>query len=219
MNRLEFLKTLGLISVGVPLLSSFGAMAQGKIIYNNFPIVTDEFEVFDEALYKIMEKDATGDVFHYYKDGTFLEMWKRRKYFVYALYPSNSFFCLYKEFYASNGYIMRKGIDYVRGFAKGLWYDFDEKGHLIKTTDYDAPFTFSFEDILAYCRAHRIEVTKGYQRIGYHNGIHRFVNKDGSCYWKISHKIALDREENIYLDGKTGREIKREENLYGVEGK
>ena len=214
MNRLEFLKTLGLISVGVPLLSSFGAMAQGKIIYNNFPIVTDEFEVFDEALYKIMEKDATGDVFHYYKDGTFLEMWKRRKYFVYALYPSNSFFCLYKEFYASNGYIMRKGIDYVRGFAKGLWYDFDEKGHLIKTTDYDAPFTFSFEDILAYCRAHRIEVTKGYQRIGFHNEIHRFVNADGSCYWTIEHLKRDDLIEAIYLDGKTGKEIKREDIEY-----
>ena len=185
-----------------------------KIIYNNFPIVTDEFEVFDEALYKIMEKDATGDVFHYYKDGTFLEMWKRGKYFVYALYPSNSYFCLYKEFYASNGYIMRKGIDYVRGFGKGLWYDFDEKGHLIKTTDYDAPFTFSFEDILAYCRAHRIEVTKGYQRIGFHNEIHRFVNADGSCYWTIEHLKRDDLIEVIYLDGKTGKEIKREDIEY-----
>ena len=214
MNRLEFLKALGAVGIGLPLLSSFGAITEEKVIYNNFPIVTDEFEVFDEALYKIMEKDATGDVFHYYKDGTFLEMWKRRKYFVYVLYPSNSFFCLYKEFYASNGYIMRKGIDYVRGFAKGLWYDFDEKGHLIKTTDYDAPFTFSFEDILAYCRAHRIEVTKGYQRIGFHNEIHRFVNADGSCYWTIEHLKRDDLIEAIYLDGKTGKEIKREDIEY-----
>lgn len=28
MNRLEFLKTLGLISVGAPLLSSFGTIAE-----------------------------------------------------------------------------------------------------------------------------------------------------------------------------------------------
>ena len=50
MNRLEFLKTLGLISVGAPLLSSFGSMPKEKVIYNTFTIVTDEFEVFDEAL-------------------------------------------------------------------------------------------------------------------------------------------------------------------------
>ena len=190
-----------------------------KIIYNNFPIVTDEFEVFNEALYQAMEKNEFGEVRQFLKDGSFLLMWKKKTDFVYRFYPSNSYFYSSKKYYPSNGYIMWKGINYVNGFDKGLWYDFDEKGHLIKTTDYDAPFTFSFEDILAYCRAHRIEVTKGYQRIGYHNGIHRFVNKDGSCYWKISHKIALDLEENIYLDGKTGREIKREENLYGVEGK
>ena len=190
-----------------------------KIIYNNFPIVTDEFEVFNEALYQAMEKNEFGEVRQFLKDGSFLLMWKKKTDFVHRFYPSNSYFYSSKKYYPSNGYIMWKGINYVNGFDKGLWYDFDEKGHLIKTTDYDAPFTFSFEDILAYCRAHRIEVTKGYQRIGYHNGIHRFVNKDGSCYWKISHKIALDLEENIYLDGKTGREIKREENLYGVEGK
>ena len=219
MNRLEFLKALGAVGIGLPLLSSFGAITEEKVIYNNFPIVTDEFEVFDEALYQSMEKDVLGDVHQYSKNGTYFEILKGEDEIIYNYYPFNSYFCLYKEFYASNGYIKQKGIAYVNGFAKGLWYEFDEKGFLVKTTDYDAPFTFSFEDILAYCRAHRIEVTKGYQRIGYQNGIHRFVNKDGSCYWKISHKIALDREENIYLDGKTGREIKREENLYGVEGK
>ena len=36
MNRLEFLKTLGLISVGAPLLSSFGTITEEKIIYQNF---------------------------------------------------------------------------------------------------------------------------------------------------------------------------------------
>ena len=183
-----------------------------KIIYNNFPIVTDEFEVFNEALYQIMEKDKFGHVSHYYKDGSFLRMGKDE--FIHRFYPSNSYFYSSKTFYPSNGYIMRKGINYVRGFAKGLWYEFDEKGHLIKTTDYDAPFTFSFEDILAYCRAHRIEVTKGYQRIGFHNEIHRFVNADGSCYWTIEHLKRDDLIEAIYLDGKTGKEIKREDIEY-----
>ena len=214
MNRLEFLKILATAGIGVPLLSSFGSMPKEKVIYPNLPTVTDEFEVFDEALFQAMEKNEIGDVFYYYKDGSFLQMWKGKTSFVYKYYPFNSFFYLYKGFYSSNKYIKEKGINYVRGFAKGLWYDFDEKGHLIKTTDYDAPFTFSFEDILAYCRAHRIEVTKGYQRIGFHNRIHRFVNADGSCYWTIEHLKRDDLIEAIYLDGKTGKEINRIEIEY-----
>ena len=214
MNRLEFLKILATAGIGVPLLSSFGSMPKEKVIYPNLPTVTDEFEVFDEALYQIMEKDKFGHVSHYYKDGSFLEMGKDKDEFIHRFYPSNSYFYSSKTFYPSNGYIMRKGINYVRGFAKGCWYEFDEKGILVKTTDYDAPFTFSFEDILAYCKAYHIEVTKGYQRIGFHNRILRFVNDDGSCYWVIKHLKRYDLIEAIYLDGKTGKEINRIEIEY-----
>ena len=214
MNRLEFLKILATAGIGVPLLSSFGSIPKEKVIYPNLPTVTDEFEVFNEALYQIMEKDKFGHVSHYYKDGSFLEMGKDKDEFIHRFYPSNSYFYSSKTFYPSNGYIMRKGINYVRGFAKGCWYEFDEKGILVKTTDYDAPFTFSFEDILAYCKAYHIEVTKGYQRIGFHNRILRFVNDDGSCYWVIKHLKRYDLIEAIYLDGKTGKEINRIEIEY-----
>lgn len=214
MNRLEFLKKLATVGIGVPLLSSFGSMPKEKVIYPNLPTVTDEFEVFDEALYQAMEKDALGNVDKYLKDGSYLEMWKDKEEFVHRYYPSNSYFYSSKKFYPSNGYIMKKFIGYVRGFGMGLCYEFDEKGFLIKTTDFDAPFTFSFEDILAYCRAHNIDVPKGYQAWGYRNSIHRFVNKDGSCYWTIEHLKRYDLIEAIYLDGKTGKELKREDIKY-----
>ncbi|MBM0660056.1 hypothetical protein [Capnocytophaga genosp. AHN8471] len=214
MNRLEFLKILAAAGIGVPLLSSFGSMPKEKVIYPNLPTVTDEFEVFDEALYKAMEKDVLGNVHKYLKDGTYFEIWKGKNDYIYNYFPFNSYFSVHKKYYRSNGYIMRKGISYVNGFGTGLWYEFDEKGHLIKTTDCDAPFTFSFEDILAYCRAYHIEVTKGYQRIGFHNRILRFVNDDGSCYWVIKHLKRYDLIEAIYLDGKTGKEINRIEIEY-----
>ena len=214
MNRLEFLKILAAAGIGVPLLSSFGSMPKEKVIYPNLPTVTDEFEVFDEALYKAMEKDVLGNVHKYLKDGTYFEIWKGKNDYIYNYFPFNSYFSVHKKYYRSNGYIMRKGISYVNGFGTGLWYEFDEKGHLIKTTDCDAPFTFSFEDILAYCRAYHIEVTKGYQRIGFHNRILLFVNDDGSCYWVIKHLKRYDLIEAIYLDGKTGKEINRIEIEY-----
>ena len=109
MNRLEFLKILATAGIGVPLLSSFGSMPKEKVIYPNLPTVTDEFEVFDEALYQIMEKDKFGHVSHYYKDGSFLEMGKDKDEFIHRFYPSNSYFYSSKTFYPSNGYIMRKG--------------------------------------------------------------------------------------------------------------
>ena len=214
MNRLEFLKILATAGIGVPLLSSFGSMPKEKVIYPNLPTVTDEFEVFDEALYQAMEKDVLGNVHKYLKDGTYFEIWKGKNDYIYNYFPFNSYFSVHKKYYRSNGYIMRKGISYVNGFGIGLWYEFDEKGHLIKTTDCDAPFTFSFKDILAYCRAYHIEVTKGYQRIGFHNRILRFVNDDGSCYWVIKHLKRYDLIEAIYLDGKTGKEINRIEIEY-----
>ena len=214
MNRLEFLKILATAGIGVPLLSSFGSIPKEKVIYPNLPTVTDEFEVFDEALYKAMEKDVLGNVHKYLKDGTYFEIWKGKNDYIYNYFPFNSYFSVHKKYYRSNGYIMRKGISYVNGFGIGLWYEFDEKGFLIKTTDFDAPFTFSFEDILAYCRAHNIDVPKGYQAWGYRNSIHRFVNKDDSCYWTIEHLKRYDLIEAIYLDGKTGKELKREDIKY-----
>ena len=214
MNRLEFLKILATAGIGVPLLSSFGSMPKEKVIYPNLPTVTDEFEIFDEALYQAMEKDVLGNVHKYLKDGTYIEIWKGKNDYIYNYFPFNSYFSVHKKYYRSNGYIMRKGISYVNGFGMGLCYEFDEKGFLIKTTDFDAPFTFSFEDILVYCRAHNIDVPKGYQAGGYHNTIHRFVNDDGSCYWTIAHLKRETLIEEIYLDGKTGKEINRIEIEY-----
>ena len=97
MNRLEFLKILATAGIGVPLLSSFGTIAEKKIIYNNFPIVTDEFEVFNEALYQITEKDKFGHVSHYYKDGSFLRMGKDKNEFIHRFYPSNFVFLFIKN--------------------------------------------------------------------------------------------------------------------------
>ena len=54
-----------------------------KIIYNNFPIVTDEFEVFDMALYQVMEKNVLGHAHQYLKNGTYFEIWKGKSDYIY----------------------------------------------------------------------------------------------------------------------------------------
>ena len=63
-----------------------------KVIYQNFPTVTDEFEVFDKALYQSMEKDVLGNVHKFLKDGTYFEIWKGKNDYIYNYFPFNSYF-------------------------------------------------------------------------------------------------------------------------------
>ncbi len=215
MKYSRYIRCLGLLLV---FLGFIPCKAQNnndmKVIYKNLPVLSDDFEKFDEHLYQMMNKDELGNVRQYLKDGTYIEIIKGETSFVYKYYPKDSYFYLYKGFYSSNGYIKEKGLLYVEDFAKGVWYDYDEKGNLVKTTDYDAFFKFTFEDVLVYCKAHNIEVTKGYHQIGYHNRILRFNNEEYGYYWIIEHLIASDKLENIYLDGATGKEFKRIEREY-----
>ena len=59
-----------------------------KIIYNNFPIVTDEFEVFDMALYQVMEKNVLGHAHQYLKNGTYFEIWKGKSDYIYNYFQN-----------------------------------------------------------------------------------------------------------------------------------
>ncbi|WP_165605766.1 hypothetical protein [Flavivirga aquatica] len=37
-------------------------------------------------------------------------------------------------------------------FEKGIWKEYDEEGNLIKETDYDAPYKYTWEDILSFIK-------------------------------------------------------------------
>ena len=78
----------------------------------------------------------------------------------------DSHFVIQRFFYPT-GNIERKGWHFnwrrtTNMFMKGVWYYFDESGRLIKTIDYDAPFKFTFEDVLEFCRKEGIVLPKGY---------------------------------------------------------
>ncbi|SHM01007.1 hypothetical protein [Chryseobacterium contaminans] len=121
----------------------------------------------------------------------------------------NSFFSVYKEYYP-NKLIKIKGlqlnINSRYSFKKGFWYEFDEKGNLIKETDYDIPFKFTFEDILKFCKNKRIKIDKGpiLQSTGWHNKIFRDL-ENGHPVWEIEHLKKSDLVEIIKLDGITGK--------------
>ena len=89
-------------------MSSFGSMPKEKVIYPNLPTVTDEFEVFDEALYKAMEKNEIGDVFYYYKDGVFFKCGKGKQALSINIILLILFFIYIKVFILQIKYIKRK---------------------------------------------------------------------------------------------------------------
>ena len=65
------------------------------------------------------------------------------------MWSPGSYFTLFKQFYWRNGNIHLKGLQW--NFRKGIWYEFDMDGNLVGQTDYDAPYAFTWEDVLEFC--------------------------------------------------------------------
>lgn len=132
--------------------------------------------------------------------------------------PTDSYFSIYKEFY-NNKSIKQKGLQFNlntgSSFLKGSWYEFDESGKLIKETDYDKPFKFTFEDILKLCEKENITVDKGpiLQSTGWHTTISRGL-ENNHPYWSIEWLKKPDILEKITLDGITGKVVSRTERQY-----
>ena len=131
---------------------------------------------------------------------------------------NNDYIALSKEYYP-NGNIKSKGIllnelSLSDNYKLGIWYYFNEEGQLIKTIDYDKPFTFTFNDVLAFCRREKIKLLKGNldeYEWGFHTTISRiFSESTGKCKWMILHeKTSIIDLEEIVLDGKTGKVVSR----------
>lgn len=179
------------------------------------PKIDNKFEKFDLSIFKNskLEDDVLRENL---KDGSYVEYHRSRESRGIVNTPKNSYFTITKNFYKS-GNIKLKGL-YLNvawgGFKKGIWYEFNEKGELIKEIDYDKPYHFSFEDILAFCAKEKIPVDKGpiLQSTGYHTMITRNEDvKTSGAVWEIKWLKKPDIEESIKLDGKTGKILERKE--------
>lgn len=138
-----------------------------------------------------------------------------------GVYFNNSPFNISKKFY-DNGNIRSKWISFNHGSGyveKGIWYDYDREGRLIKTTNYDKGYAFTWEDVLNYCVTNSIPITLGYNREGGH---HTSIQKEESeefkrKVWAITYidttgvgiGKGLPLEAKI-LDGNTGKVLKTE---------
>ena len=170
-------------------------------------ILNDEFEWFDQERYDRMPDEASTAKREFLPNGTYIELQVTKAGKYYTAIPKDSYFMLQKVYYPS-GRISTKGWAYIDFFAKGVWPNFDEEGNLTLKWDWDKPFTFTFEDVLKFCQKNNIEVKKG-SGTEVHTSINREADEEMAA-WAIRYEKRFDLVEIIYLDGKTGKEIRRD---------
>ncbi|MGV0925394.1 hypothetical protein [Empedobacter tilapiae] len=179
------------------------------------PIVDNKFETFDN-IQSIVKFDKNQDVLRtFLPNGNYIEILIFSTGKQYDETYKDSYYSLTK-IYFPNGNIKAKGISFNgTGFSSGIWYDFDEEGKLVKETNYDEPYQFTFEDILKFCEKENIRVDKGpiLQSTGFHTTIRRDV-ENGQPWWEIKRLKTPDTIEIIKLDGITGKVLSRTEQEY-----
>jgi len=205
MKRLEFIKKIGLATVGLPLLSSFEVFSFTKgyqqVIY---PPVDDRFETFDFELFeklKKLDKDyeknlAEGNdrVSVVLPDGTYYFIVAPSKIgdiYLFEEIPPYSYFSLVKS-YDKRGYIIDKGLWGMPAYwEKGRWYYFNKEGKLEKTINYDEVSKFTFEQVEDFCLSKGMKLRRGYNdgRV-YTGALIERVYRPGTNYncWEIVYK-------------------------------
>jgi len=189
-------------------------------------LFNDKFEKFDiQWLEENAEKreliEMTSYVFRQKTDSGFIliDGNQKRGYWFFQFF-NNDYFALHKYFYPS-GKIQEKGwASNWSGVKKGLWYEYDTNGKLIKTTDYDKLTKFSIEDVVNYCRIENIPLRTGHieSMTGFHAAYNRYYDEEMKKYnWVIRIRKSYEFAEMIYLDGDTGKEIKRIEKQMSFE--
>ncbi|MDO6807644.1 hypothetical protein Q4603_03445 [Zobellia galactanivorans] len=134
--------------------------------------------------------------------------------------PKESFFQSINRYY-KNGNIKLEGQIFQHFFQKGIWKEYDEHGNLIKETDYDAPYKFTWEDISKLIKdrkldmdAYGFEVTRSF---GF--GTANIGKETEKPFWAITYNKS---EEDmllgvIIIDGVTGKIIKEYDEPYPSE--
>ena len=158
------------------------------------PIIDNKFEKIDSLLYTQLKN--TNKLKKYDNENNYIELRKYENEIVYKFTPKNSNLKILKT-YNLKGDLLVKGLTLNLPwptFQKGTWYEFDEQGNLIKETNYDEPYKFTFEDVLQFCEKENIKVDKGpiLQSTGYHTLIMRYIDDDSNkpC-WQIYVEFCL----------------------------
>lgn len=154
------------------------------------------------------------------KDSAVVEQRKRQFGYYEIIKSKNSNFQIRNDYY-ENGKLKSTVQDFPNDFLAGIMKEYDEKGNLIKETDYDAPYKFTWEDISKLIKdrkldmdAYGFEVTRSF---GF--GTANIGKETEKPFWAITYNKS---EEDmllgvIIIDGVTGKIIKEYDEPYPSE--
>ncbi|QKX07085.1 hypothetical protein HN014_19920 [Aquimarina sp. TRL1] len=181
-------------------------------------------KTFDIEAYNKKKKNPGYDGY-YLKDSTYIRQFDAGGDGIYMNYievithPTN-FFQEYRVFH-HNGKIKIDGLKFFNDFEKGIWKEYDEQGNLVKETDYDAPYKFTWENVLKLIKERKIDMSHEQFQVNrsFGFGTENIGKKTGRPFWAITYHKS---EENmllgvIIIDGITGKIIKEFDEPYPIE--
>ncbi|CAA0250618.1 conserved hypothetical protein [Tenacibaculum maritimum] len=105
--------------------------------------------------------------------------------------------------YHKNGNLKLTGEYLYNSYKKGIWKEYDQDGKLIKETDYDKGFDYTWEDLLKLLKEREVDIK---------NTRDTDIRKDEGK-WRIWYIKGL-YIYNIHIDGKTGKIIDDSKNEF-----
>ncbi|HQX29782.1 MAG: hypothetical protein IPI00_06995 [Flavobacteriales bacterium] len=167
---------------------------------NMVPYVDDKFSTFDIKAFDQERVDRKRVI---QKDGMYIEEEIQSYGYIRRTYHNDSYFKVNEKYYATGG-IKTRALLFNSGSERGFRYEFNERGSVVSREDTDTGYSFTWDDVIAYCNDRAIPLVKGYVHGGWQTMINKNKNDEGIAVWVVTWKKGLSRLEEITLDGATG---------------
>ncbi|WP_438712381.1 hypothetical protein ACSTS3_08425 [Aquimarina muelleri] len=184
------------------ILSVINCKAQG--FTKKEPMDTFDINTFDK------HKDHLSRYNYIRKDSTVVEQRTWQFGYEEVIMPKNNLIHTFNK-YNEDGKLMLTGDFFPNDFEKGIWKEYDEQGNLIKETNYDAPYKFTWEEVLEWIKERNINMESDYLIIA------RGSDESGTSWditWEKENKSSLRR---AFIDGITGKIIKEFDQEYPLD--
>jgi len=160
----------------------------------------DIMKTFDIETYN-KNKNNLNDYTFITKDSTIVKQRKMQFDYYEIIKPKNSYFQTRNRYY-SNGKLKSTVQDFPNDFLAGVMKEYDKQGTLIKETDYDKPYKFTFKDILKFIKKRGIDMKN------YEFRIVRNIVNDKPMWSMTVEKEDKSSLHRIWIDGIDGAIIK-----------
>ncbi len=170
------------------------------ILYMGFIVVTacnaqkiTTMKKIDIEKFNKYKDTIRNEYYHVLGDGTIVEQMELKEVFAETIKQKESFFEVKNQYY-KNGNLKITGKYFNSSFQKGIWKEYDKKGNLIKETNYDKGYNYTWEDLLKLLKEREVNLK---------DTNNTTIRKDDGEWWIYYVKGLYIY--NIRINGKTGK--------------